>query len=82
MEVCKVKWKCYYVGARRLVSLLRLLWVYPRVCDPLRHDVLEFGGKTPEMSEEMRAEDIQDAGDSNIDGTSGIRTVLMTKNKK
>ena len=45
---------------------LRLLWVYPRVCDPLRHDVLEFGGKTPEMSEEMRAEDIQDAGDSNM----------------
>ena len=65
MEVRKVKWKCYYVGARRLVSL-RLLWVYPRVCDPLRHDVLEFGGKTPEMSEEMRAEDIQDAGDSNM----------------
>ena len=34
------------------------------------------------MSEEVRAEDIRDAGDSNIDGTSGIRTVLMTKNKK
>ena len=34
------------------------------------------------MSEEVRAEDIRDAGDSNIDGTGGIRTVLMTKNKK